>query len=64
MGWADDIILAVAPLGIITIMIAAIRVGGPAWLRAIVGRARENRAQAEAELMLSTSREVCELWNG
>lgn len=29
MGWADDIILAVAPLGIITAIVTAIRVSGP-----------------------------------
>lgn len=64
MGWADNIILAMAPLGIITTIISAIRVGGPSWLKAIIGRARENLAAAEAELMSSTSNEVCELWNG
>jgi len=64
MGWADNIILAMAPLGIITAIVGAIRVGGPSWLRAIIGRARENLAAAEAELMSSTSEEVCELWNG
>ncbi|KAK4144085.1 ankyrin repeat-containing domain protein [Dichotomopilus funicola] len=63
-GWSDNVILAVAPLGIITAVIGAIRVGGPTWLRAIIGRARENRAVVEAELMSSTSKEVCELWNG
>ncbi|KFG86493.1 hypothetical protein MANI_109817 [Metarhizium anisopliae] len=63
-GWADSIILAMAPLGIITIIASAIRVGGPSWLKAIIGRARENLAVAEAELMSSTSHEVCELWNG
>jgi hypothetical protein len=64
MGWADNIVFAMAPLGIITAIVSAIRVGGPMWLRAIIGRARENRAVAEAELMSSTSDEVCELWNG
>lgn len=53
-----------APLGILTIITAAIRVGGPAWLRAVIGRARENRATVELELMSSTSHKVCELWNG
>ena len=33
-------------------------------MKAVVGRARENRATAEVELMSSTSHEVCELWNG
>ncbi|KAM0420369.1 hypothetical protein ACHAPT_011788 [Fusarium lateritium] len=64
MGWADNIIIAMAPLGIITIIVSAIRVGGPSWLKALVGRARENIAVAEADLMSSTSNEVCELWNG
>jgi len=53
-----------APLGIITAIVGAIRVGGPQWLRAVIGRARENRAAPEVELMSSTSHEVCELWNG
>ena len=30
MGWADSIILAMAPLGVVTAVVAAIRVGGPA----------------------------------
>jgi hypothetical protein len=64
VGWADNIILAVAPLGILTAIVSAIRVGGPSWLKTIIGRARENRAVAESELMSSTSHEVCELWNG
>lgn len=64
MGWADNIILAMAPLGIITAIVSAIRVGGPPWLKAIIGRARENLAVAEVDLMSSTSNEVCELWNG
>ncbi|WYZ42190.1 hypothetical protein EsH8_V_001085 [Colletotrichum jinshuiense] len=63
-GWADNIILAMAPLGIITIIVSAIRVGGPSWLKAIIGRARENLAAAEQDVMSSTSTEVCELWNG
>ncbi|KAL6362516.1 hypothetical protein LRP88_03799 [Fusarium phalaenopsidis] len=63
-GWADSILLAMAPLGIITIIVSAIRVSGPPNLKAIIGRARESRAVAEAELMSSTSGEVCELWSG
>ncbi|KAK1519014.1 uncharacterized protein CCOS01_11834 [Colletotrichum costaricense] len=64
LGWADNIALAMVPLGIITITISAIRVGGPGFLKALIGRARENLAVAEQELMSSTSTEVCELWNG
>lgn len=63
-GWADIIIFAMAPLGIITAVVSAIRVSGPSWLKAIIGRAMESRAVVEAELMSSTSSEVCELWNG
>ena len=62
--FADHIILAMVPLGIITAVVGAIRVGGPPWLKAMIGRARESRAVVETELMSSTSNEVCELWNG
>lgn len=63
-GWADSFTLAMAPLGIPTIIVSAIRVGGPSWLKAIIGRARENFPVAEVELMSSNSVDVCELWNG
>jgi hypothetical protein len=53
-----------APVGILTTVIGAIRVAGPSMTKAIVGCARENIASAELELMSSTSHEVCELWNG
>jgi len=36
-GWADSIAFAMAPLGIITAMVGAIRVGGPPWLKATIG---------------------------
>lgn len=39
-------------------------VGGPAWLKALIGRARETFAIAEMETLSSTSQEVCECWNG
>ncbi|KAI5780928.1 hypothetical protein EDC01DRAFT_598895, partial [Geopyxis carbonaria] len=64
IGWVDNLIFAIAPLGIITAIVGAIRVGGPSWLKAAVGRARENKGAAEIDLMSSTSDEVCELWNG
>lgn len=38
MGWKDDILLAMGPIGIITIIVSTIRIGGFPWLRAIVGR--------------------------
>lgn len=64
MGVVDNIIFAVAPLGIITAMVGAIRVGGPRELKAIIGRARESQSAVEIELMSSTSADVCELWDG
>lgn len=51
-------------MGIITAVVGAIRIGGPLWLRAIIGRARESQATAEDELTTSTSQDVCEIWNG
>src|ERR1700760_2040012 len=44
MSWLEDVIFAMAPLGIITAIIGAVRVGGPNWLKAVVGRARESGA--------------------
>ncbi|KAL6907290.1 hypothetical protein GGI43DRAFT_431349 [Trichoderma evansii] len=64
MGIADCILLAVAPIGAITTVVSAIRVAGPSWLKSFIGRARENLAAAEVEVMSSTSEETCELWNG
>lgn len=64
LTWPDHFIFAMVPLGILTAVIGAIRVSGPRWTRAIIGRARETRAFAEFELMSSTSHEVCELFNG
>lgn len=53
-----------APLGVLTAVAGAIRVGGASWLKRLVGRARENNITAEIDLMSSVSQEVCELWNG
>jgi len=38
LGWADNILLAMGPLGIMTVIVSAIRVGGVRQLKAIVGR--------------------------
>jgi hypothetical protein len=62
--WLDHLIFASVPLGILTAIVAAIRVQGPKVARSFIGRARENRASAEIELMSSTSKEVCEMFNG
>jgi len=59
----DYFIFAMAPMGILTAVVSAIRVCGSASLRAFVGRAQEGGGNAEAELCSSTSRDVCELYN-
>ncbi|KAM5437205.1 hypothetical protein McanMca71_001186 [Microsporum canis] len=63
LNMTDIIIFSMAPLGIITIVVSAIRVCGTPSLRAFIGRAQEGAGNAEAELCSSTSREVCELYN-
>ncbi|KAI4685978.1 uncharacterized protein J4E88_003815 [Alternaria novae-zelandiae] len=62
LGWADHILLAVGPLGIITTVVSAIRVSNVRVLKAIIGRAREKIATAELELLSSTSDATSELW--
>lgn len=63
-GILDSLIFALAPLGIITAIVAAIRVAGEPILRSLIGKAKESRGNVEADLMSSTSSDVCELWNG
>lgn len=63
-GRADDILFAMAPLGVITAIVSAIRVTGHPWLKTIVGRGKEGDAQTELELMSSNSPDVGEMWNG
>lgn len=38
MGWADNVLLAMGPLGIMTTIVSAIRVGRVTKLKAMVGR--------------------------
>ena len=38
MGWADNVLLGMAPIGILTSVVSAIRVGGRRWLKALIGR--------------------------
>ncbi|KAL7808696.1 hypothetical protein V8C26DRAFT_412898 [Trichoderma gracile] len=59
----DNFIFAMAPLGILTGVVSAIRVCGSPSLRAFIGRAQEGGGIAEAELCSSTSRDVCELYH-
>ncbi|KAF5574566.1 serine threonine phosphatase 6 regulatory ankyrin repeat subunit A [Fusarium pseudoanthophilum] len=62
--WYDHVIFACVPLGIMTAIAGAIWVQGHKFLKAFIGRARENKAAAEIEYMSSTSAEVGELFNG
>jgi len=50
-SWIENFIFACAPIGILTSVVSAIRVGGSRWLKAVIGRAREPEASAELELM-------------
>ncbi|KAK8124388.1 uncharacterized protein PG998_000147 [Apiospora kogelbergensis] len=59
----DYFIFAMAPIGILTAVVSAIRVCGSPTLRAFIGRAQEGGGSSEAELCSSTSRDVCELYN-
>jgi hypothetical protein len=63
ISWLDYFILAMAPIGILTALVSAIRVCGSSGLRAFIGRAQEGEGVAESELCSSTSRNVCELYN-
>ncbi|KAF5519285.1 Ankyrin repeat and SAM domain-containing protein 3 [Colletotrichum aenigma] len=62
--WLDYFIFAMAPIGILTALVSAIRVCGSPSLKAFIGRAKEAVGNVEAELLSSTSRNVCELYNG
>ncbi|KAJ4297914.1 hypothetical protein N0V90_005813 [Kalmusia sp. IMI 367209] len=52
-----------APLGILTAVVSAIRIRGNASLKAFIGRAQESAGTAELELLSSTSETVGELYN-
>ncbi|KAL3480979.1 hypothetical protein BJX99DRAFT_253963 [Aspergillus californicus] len=59
----DNFIFAMAPIGILTAVVSAIRVCGSSSLRAFIGRAQEGGGTVEAELCSSTGRSVSELYN-
>ncbi|KAL7951259.1 hypothetical protein V8C42DRAFT_356632 [Trichoderma barbatum] len=62
-GFIDYFIFAMAPIGIIGTITAAIRICGSSSLRAFIGRAQEGEGATESELCTSTSADVCELFN-
>ncbi|KAK8246889.1 hypothetical protein HDK90DRAFT_445969, partial [Phyllosticta capitalensis] len=59
----DIIIFSMAPIGILTAVVSAIRVCGSPSLRAFIGRAQEGAAAAEVEVCSSTSRNVGEMFD-
>lgn len=61
--YLDYFIFAMAPLGILTAVVSAIRVRGGPSLRAFIGSAQEGAGGIEAELCSSTSRDICELYD-
>ncbi len=63
VGLVDNVIFGLAPLGILTAVVSAIRLYGRASLKSFIGRAQEAHGVAEAELCSSTSYDVCELWS-
>ncbi|KAF4627101.1 hypothetical protein G7Y89_g11056 [Cudoniella acicularis] len=60
----DSILFAMAPIGIITAITSAIRVGSIKLLKTLIGRSRESLESVEIELLSSTSQNVSEIWNG
>lgn len=62
LTYLDYFIFAMAPLGVLTAVISAIRIRGGTSLRAFIGRAQEGSGAIEAELCSSTSRDICELY--
>ncbi|KAF3199742.1 hypothetical protein TWF106_003713 [Orbilia oligospora] len=59
----DNIIFAMAPLGLLTAVVSVIRVCGSASLRAFIGRAQESSGFAEIEVLSCTSATTGELFN-
>lgn len=62
-SFLDYFIFVMAPIGIISTVVSAIRVCGHSSLRAFIGRSQEGDGVVEAELYTTTSRDVCELFN-
>ncbi|KAK7952364.1 uncharacterized protein PG986_008092 [Apiospora aurea] len=63
-GISDAVIRGIAPIGIMTIIVSAIRVGRSRLMKSIVGRARDSPDDEEKEILSSTSANVREIWTG
>lgn len=59
----DNLIFALAPLGVLTAVVSVIRVCGSPSLKAFIGRAQEGPAEAESELLPCVSESTAELFN-
>ncbi|KAH8694013.1 putative ankyrin repeat-containing protein [Talaromyces proteolyticus] len=59
----DDIIFALAPLGVLTAVVSAIRVCGNSTLRAFIGRAQEDPGSVERELLSCVSDSTAEIFS-
>ncbi|KAL2003509.1 hypothetical protein VTN02DRAFT_3604 [Thermoascus thermophilus] len=63
LGILDNLIFALAPLGILTAVVSVIRVWGTSSLRAFIGRAQEGPGDAEQELLSCVSETTAEMFN-
>jgi hypothetical protein len=64
MDLADEIMIAMVPIGVLAIVSSAIRIARSSALRNMIGRAEESAEVAEKELLCSTSKNVCEIRSG
>jgi hypothetical protein len=58
----DDFIFALVPLGVLTAVVSVIRVCGNSTLRAIIGRAQEDPASSEREILSCVSDSTAEIF--
>ncbi len=49
MGWADNLLIAFCPIGILTVMVSAIRIGGGSRLKTLIGRYKSKVYAARAD---------------
>ncbi|KAK7969333.1 hypothetical protein PG996_002230 [Apiospora saccharicola] len=64
MGIPDAAILGIAPIGIMTDTVSAIRVGGSYLMKSVIDRARDSPDDEEKYLLSSTSANVRGIWTG
>ncbi|KAJ6261247.1 Ankyrin-2 [Drechslerella dactyloides] len=60
----DNLVFAMAPLGLLTAVVSVIRVCGSPSLRAFIGRAQESPSTIEADLLSCTSESTAEVFDG